>query len=130
MYFLLLGILSYCDFKMKSTDYKELCTNCAMYFPFMVAIPQLSYHYEFVCILAVLPAISWLLKNTDLPVENKLLIFITLGLALSQFQAIAVRRLVGVNHPYFLPGFGLFMVMVGVTVYKLFRYRLRTQQNA
>lgn len=86
----------------------------------MVAVPQLAYHYELVCLLPLLPVISWLWKNSTSPVQKKLLIFITTGIALSQFQAIAAEKLFGAVHPHFIPGFGLFIVMIGVTIYKLY----------
>lgn len=123
VYFALLGSTTYLDFKrMRVINDKRICASVIMYIPFMVAVPQLTFHYELVCILPMLPVVSWLWKNTVWPAEKKSLAFISVGIALSQFQAVAAEKLIGTVHPHFIPGFGLFMVVVGVTIYKLLSF--------
>jgi len=117
---------------MRIINDKEVCASVSMYLPFMVAVPQLTYHYELVVILPMLPVVSWLWKNAVWPAERILLTFITVGIALSQFQAVAAGKLIGTVHPHFLPGFGLFMVVVGVTIYRLlslFDYRIQSGKS-
>ena len=116
-----------------------------LYLPFMVAVPQMAYHYELVFLLAVLPAVSYLWVKAVHRNEKRVLLFITIGLGLSQFQAVAMEKLLtamvlphwiaggcapqgfsfgGDCLPQLMPGLGLFIVMIGAVLYKvLYLYR-------
>ena len=99
--------MSYPNFRRISiVNDKELCASVLMYLPFMVAVPQLSYQYGLVCILPMLPVVSWFWENTVSPAAKIILAFSTVGIALSQFQAVAAEKLIGTVHPHFIPGFG------------------------
>lgn len=120
IYLSLLGLSLYLDFKKKHViNEKNFYASVMMYIPFMVAVPQLAYHYELICVLPMLPVVSWLWHRTIWPLEKIILTFITIGIALSQFQAVAAEKLIGAVYPHFIPGFGLFMVIIGVTIYKM-----------
>lgn len=106
------------------------------YVPFMVAVPQLAYRYELVCVLVLLPVVSYLWAGAARK-ERKVLLLVTVGLAMTSFQAFPVEqllstmslpwwvtgscaeRLQGVCLPQWIPGIGLFVVMTGCVIYKL-----------
>jgi hypothetical protein len=129
VYAVLLGTLSYLDFKTRGDD-KQLCTNIVMYLPFMVAVPWLSYHYELVVNLAMIPMISWLWAHATARRQQLLLVLIACGIALSQFQAVAVGKLTGSVVAHFVPGFGLLIVMVATVAYRLREFLSMRQQLA
>ena len=116
---------------------QEALAALVLYVPFMLAFPKLAYHYELVCVLVMLPAVSHLWTNAMDARERGLLLLITIGLILTQFQAYAVERLVvefwsldrclgrlpqsGACLPQWIPGFGLFLVMAGALALKALR---------
>ncbi|MCY4047525.1 MAG: glycosyltransferase family 87 protein [Candidatus Dadabacteria bacterium] len=121
----------------KSTVRKEsVFAGLLFYIPFMVAVPELAYHYSLVCVLVLLPVLSYLWTNATRK-ERKILLFITVGLIMNQFQAFAFEQLLsgmslprwitgscaerfsGVCFPQWIPGLGLFIVMTGCVIYKL-----------
>ncbi len=100
-------------------EQRECYASMLMYLPFMVAVPQLAYHYELICVLPIIAVISWLWQKSEQGAEKILLGLAAVGIALSQFQAVAAEKLLGAVAPHFLPGFGLFLVMVCVTLHKV-----------
>ena len=108
----------------------------ALYIPFMLAVPQLAYHYELVCVLAMLPAVCFLWSGAATPGEKRILTALTVGIILTQFHAYAVEQLIVESRgeyrcshdplvclPRWLPGFGLFIVMASCVAYKAWRLR-------
>jgi hypothetical protein len=88
------------------------------YFPFMVAVPALVYHYEFVLLLALIPLVGrWWQASADARVRRALL-GLTLGLAFTQWQTYALEPLVGSQLPQFVPGFGLLAVIISLVILK------------
>lgn len=130
VYAMLLVTLCYLDFKTRSDDDRQLCTSILMYLPFMVAVPWLSYHYELVVNLAMIPLISWLWARAAARRQQLLLLFVVCGIALSQFQAVAVAQLTGNVAAHFVPGFGLLIVMVATVAYRLQEFLSMRQQLA
>jgi hypothetical protein len=127
LYLSLLILVFFIDYKRKQVNnYKEFSTIVIMYIPFMLAVPQLVYNYELVCLLPMLPVISWQSKNSVFPMKKTILSFITVGIALSQFQAIAAEKLFETMIPHFIPGFGLAVVLIGVTFFKMSNYSTPT----
>ena len=127
-------------------DNRRALAGVLFYTPFMVAVPGLAYHYELVCVLILLPVLSYLWAGAGRG-EKRLLLCITVGLALSQFQAVAVYDLLAEKEfphwmmgacrqygphsgggclPHWIPGFGLFVVMLGCVSHKAcYLYRPR-----
>jgi hypothetical protein len=130
VYTMLLGTLWYLEFRTRGNDDKDLCARIMMYLPFMVAVPSLSYQYGLVVNLAMIPMISWLWTRAAARRQQVLLLFIVCGIALSQFQAVAVAKLTGSVAPHFIPGFGLLIVMVAVVAYRLQEFLSTKQQLA
>ncbi len=113
--------VSYPNFrKTDVVNEKELCAIVLIYLPFMVAVPQLAYHYELICVLPMIPPVSWFWENNASPTARKILTFVAVGIASSQYQAVAAEKLVGSSWPHFVPGFGLFIVIVGTSVFRLY----------
>ena len=106
-----------------------------LYIPFMLAVPQLAWHYELVCVLVMLPAVSYLWINAVHPSEKRILALMTIGLILTQFHAFAVEDLLnkawgsgvcerawlssGACVANWVPGLGLFLVMLCAVAYKV-----------
>jgi hypothetical protein len=114
VYLVLLGLLVVRDALARERSREELAASVALYFPFMVAMPRLVYHYELIFVLALIPVVGWCWANATARRERAILAFLVVGIALSQFQAVAAEKLIGTVHPHFVPGFGLLLVMVGV----------------
>jgi hypothetical protein len=84
----------------------------------MVALPKSVYHYEFVLLLPLLPVLELLLRNAGSRSQRIVIWVITLGVALTQWQAVALYTLTDNILAYYIPGLGLLLVMVGITIYK------------
>jgi hypothetical protein len=116
---LFLSILILTDYKlMRSPPLRQQMGNALLYFPFMVALPKSVYHYEFVVLIPLLPVLDYLWKETVSPSQRKALWLIALGLALSQWQAVALHILTDNIIAYYIPGFGLLLMMAGIGAYK------------
>ncbi len=120
VWLMLLGIMFYVDItNIRNADDKTSLSSLVFYLPFMVAVPHTVFHYEFVFLLITLPAISWLWTNTTRNSERAVLLLISAGVGLSQFQVAAVEILYGTKgFSQWVPGFGLLMVLTGVFIYK------------
>lgn len=116
--------LLYSDYKTPhSTTQKAYLSNMLLYFPFMVAIPQLVYHYEFVILIPLLPVLSFMWRDTLSIPKKSCLVLMAVGIALSQWQAIALHMLTGNMLVQYIPGFGLMLVIIGIAVYKFLSLR-------
>jgi hypothetical protein len=120
VYGITLVIVLYSDYRASaSATQQERLSNMLLYFPLMIAIPQLVYHYEFVVLIPLLPVLSFMWKDT-LPLPKKIcLALMAVGIALSQWQAIALYVLTGNMLAQYIPGIGLLFVIIGVAIYKL-----------
>ena len=121
VYALLLAAVTFFNLTKRNADPDELRADVLMYVPFMVAVPNLAFHYELVGLLAMLPAISWHWKLTSQPAERMTLVFISAGIAIAQFQAVAAYEAIGSVHAHFVPAIGLFIVLAGIFIFKLRR---------
>ena len=120
VYVTLFMLATYADYlKRERRDATEATALALMYFPFMVALPQQAYHYSLVVLLALIPAVCYLWSRSSDRRSRRVLLVITIGIALSQWQAVALSNLAGNIIPHVIPGLGLLMVMVGVTWYKV-----------
>ena len=114
----------YSDYKTSSnTLEKEQLSNLLLYFPLIVAIPQVVYHYEFVLLFSLLPVLSFMWKNTLSTPRKFCLVLMAIGIALSQWQAIALYVLTNNMLAQYIPGFGLMLVITGIAVYKFLTLR-------
>jgi len=118
LYLTLLALMVWRDARQRDLDPRQLCAAVALYFPFMVAVPQLAYHYELVWLLGLIPVVCWLWASAEGRAQRLVLCVVTCGIALSQFPAVAAQQVLGVHTPQFVPGFGLLLVMLGVVAFK------------
>jgi uncharacterized membrane protein len=115
-YCLALLVIAYVDFKIGRRDFPAMAV---IYFPLMVAVPKLAYHYEFVILLLMIPLLCDLWKTASDRTTQRLLGVIALGIILSQSQAVALDALTGKDASHFIPGLGLFLVIVSCVLYQL-----------
>lgn len=106
----------------------DLRPELLLYIPFMAAVPKVSFHYTLVTLLALLPALSWRWTLAG-PRERVLLVWISVGVGLSLFHAVALAGLSGSLYAHAVPGLGLLLVLLGVTALKL-RLGLRGEVQA
>jgi uncharacterized membrane protein len=129
LYALFLGILMLTDYKLShALTPGQHIANALLYVPFMVALPKSVYHYEFVVLIVLLPVLDYLWSGTVLPSERFALGMITVGVALSQWQAVALYTLTENTLAYYIPGLGLLLVMAGISAYKFMQLRQNTQK--
>ena len=91
------------------------------YLPFMVSVPKTVYHYEFVGLWLLLPAISALFARSA--EGGRALRFAAwsgvIGLALSQMHTVAWKEMLNTPMPYYVPGLGLFLFLLASTAQSL-----------
>ncbi len=109
----------------KRSDSRDACAQATLYLPFMVAVPQVAYHYELVCVLPMLAMLSWRWQHSASPLETAWLTTIALGLAISQFQAHSAVSKISSG----IPGLGLFIILLGVTAYQVVRFKAAQRQR-
>ena len=97
----------------------EICLTL-MYFPFMIAIPETSFHYNLVLLILLVPALCSLVRVVHTAVPPFIVWAIAGGIFLSQMQVRIVQNLIDEQGSlfYFFPAFGLFLVMTGCVVFK------------
>jgi hypothetical protein len=117
-YLTLLALMVWRDARTRSSDRRHLCADLALYFPFMIAVPQLAYHYQLVWLLGLLPVVGWLWMSAEGRAERISLVAMTFGIALSQFPAVAMHKMIGSVLPQAVPGGGLLMAMLGAVAVK------------
>jgi hypothetical protein len=119
VYLALLAVVALRDARLgPSASLEELRGTVITYFPFMVAVPQLVYHYEFVNLLAIIPLVSWAWIGASTAGHRRVLLMMTVGIGLSQFHAAAAGRVTGTVYPHFVPGLGLLVVLVTIVIAK------------
>jgi len=119
-YVALLGLCLWADWRARRRGSTEdLLVSLSMYLPFMVAVPAVVFHYEFVVLLPLIPLSCRLWRERADGRERWAPMLIAVGVAMSQSQAYAMERLAGVMAPRCIPGVGLVLVMVGCMWHKM-----------
>jgi len=92
-----------------------------MYFPFMIAIPKNSYQYNLVILILLVPVLCSLIQKLKKPMPTIILWMLMTGIFLSQIQARFIQNLIDIKPDffYFFPAFGLFLVMIGCVLFKM-----------
>ncbi len=86
------------------------------YFPFMVAIPKIAFHYEFIVLLALLPVLVWDWQQAKDPHDRTRVLWQAVALGFSQFPAMAWFKLGCGGEVMILPGAGLLVyLLLGVS---------------
>jgi hypothetical protein len=129
LYALVLGMMAIADLqiwkKHGGLDLELETTLMIMYFPFMIAIPKNSYHYNLVLLLLMVPALCFLARRFDKILPGIILWTLITGIVLSQIQVYFIQNLLTPKHDlfYFFPAFGLVLVMTGCVMFKLWLWR-------
>ena len=119
VYAVTVTILLYSDYKTPSkARQNEYLANTVLYFPLMVAIPGTVYHYEFVLLIPLLLVLGFLWKDKLSLSKKSCLGLMAVGIALSQWQAVALYVETGNMLAHFIPGFGLLLLIIGIFAYK------------
>ena len=130
LYGLFISVLVLSDYQLsRNVSSKQWLANALLYFPFMVALPKSVYHYEFVVLLPLVPVLDNLWKRASFPSERFVIGLIGLGLALTQWQAVALYTLTNNVTAYYIPGFGLLLVMAGISAYKFMQLKQSAQKS-
>jgi hypothetical protein len=118
------GILLLSSFALDARDTflqrpQKFGIKATMYLPFMVAMPQLAYHYELVCLLALIPVLCWYWNRCSTPAQRTVVIGTSIGIVTSQFPAVTMTTLTQRGLWHFVPGLGLFIVLIGVVALRI-----------
>ena len=118
LYSLLFSTVVYIDYKISKTETYKI-HDYMMYLPFMIALPQNVYHYSFVICLILIPAICHLWNKAEDRTHKAAILVISIGIAISQLQAIAIYHLTDNILSQAIPGIGLFIIMSGIVLFKI-----------
>lgn len=120
VYALLITFLVYSDIYFGQKPEVERFSQAAfLYFPFMVVLPKVAYQYEMIWLILLVPVLCTLWEKADDKKTRATLLAITIGVAMSQWQAGAAYYLTYNSLAYSIPGLGVVIAMVGITMYKL-----------
>jgi hypothetical protein len=111
---LIVVILS--DIKSSGDDFVQVAI---LYFPFMVAIPKLVFHYEFIILITLIPFICRLWRDVVDKTEKWILFAIAVGILLTQVQSFALVELLENITIHYIPGLGLMLVLIGIVFLKI-----------
>lgn len=117
IYGVMFGPIVYADYKLGRAGHLDV-SSFILYIPFMIAIPQTVYHYSLILCFALVPLLCHLWKFSKTNLERVMLLIIAVGIAMTQWQAIATYNLTGNLLSHSIPGFGLLLVMMGILAYK------------
>ena len=81
------------------------------YLPFMVMVPRLAYHYVLVHLLASVVLVHWLQTRAHRSVRAYV-VSMSVGVVLSQTQAMALYLVTGNPLAHFIPGAGVLLLVV------------------
>jgi hypothetical protein len=121
----------------KDKLFKDSIRHIYYYLPFMVAVPSLVYHYEFVLFLLFIPFFE---KEWDLEYKVGLFypyLLIILGIVLTQFPVVTFEKILklfsgiedysnSIRLIHSIPSFGLIFMLLGTVVLPLKRIRIKT----
>lgn len=119
LYSMFLSAVILSDYKIHKLGGKLDVTTIVLYLPFMVAVPQVVYHYSLIICLLLIPTICHLWSlSTDLRTK-RIFFVIMVGIACTQWQATASSNLSQNILALAIPGLGLLLIIAGITAYKL-----------
>ena len=117
LYALLLGAKVLGDWRSRiGIDETERLARTFLYFPFMVAIPKVSYHYTLIILIPLIPAVLSLWRRATDEQRRRPLRLAATGVGLGQFPAVAMERMTGSVLPHVVPAAGLLAVMIGAVL--------------
>lgn len=113
LYAVLLALKMRSDWRARARqDATEQLVRTLLYFPFLVAIPKVSFHYTLILVFPLIPALLALSQRGATPATRRPLRLAALGIGLSQFPAAAFESLAQTRLTHAIPALGLLAVMV------------------
>ena len=123
IYGILLSLVIFADYKLGRVNKLET-SSFIMYFPFMLALPLLVYHYSFIICLILIPTMCHLWGASEDRLQRMIIFAISIGIAMTQWQAIATYSLTENMLSHAIPGLGLLLIMAGIAFLKIYTLRL------
>jgi hypothetical protein len=127
VYSLSLSLIIFADYKLGKDNKYELY-QYTLYLPFMIALPQIVFHYSFIICLILIPTMCHLWRMSEDGLQRSTIFMMSLGIALTQWQAFAVFNLTNNILSHIIPGLGLLVIMIGVVIFKIVTMRSLTSQ--
>ena len=118
IYGLLFFLLLLTDYKLGRANKLDF-SSYTMYLPFMIAAPQVVFHYSFIICLMLIPTMCYLWKISESKLQKIFIFIISIGIALTQWQAIATYHLTFNIASEVIPGLGLLIIMTGIAIFKI-----------
>jgi hypothetical protein len=129
-YALMFFVMTFADYKLRK-KYGTLDVNIEialilMYVPYMIAVPKVVFQYHLVMLILLIPALCSLTQILKKPMPQPIFWLFSCGMALSQIQAHSLQDLFQPKTDFFhfFPAFGLFLVMLGCLMFKLWFWRV------
>jgi hypothetical protein len=92
----------------------------------MICLPTTVFHYEFILLLALIPL---LIKLSDGGKDRKLILSVmAFGIVITQIHAAALYFLTENILAYYIPGFGLLLILIANLAIKFERQRVASKQ--
>lgn len=136
VYFLMLAAMILADYQIRKREgalavHVELAL-LLMYLPHMIAFRKVTFQYTLVMLILLIPAICSLVATLKNPMPRVFVWLFVAGIVLSQMQARAFESIFSLPYSvyfHFLPGFGLFMVMIGCVFFKFWFWLIHEKQH-
>lgn len=119
IYSILISSVLFVDYKLSKVNKLQI-SSYTMYLPFMIALPQLVYHYSLIICLILIPTMCHLWKINKNRLQKIIILAISIGIAMTQWQAIATYNLTDSMLSHIIPGLGLFIIMVSIAIFKIY----------
>lgn len=123
IYGLLFFLLLLADYKLGRANKLDF-SSYSMYLPFMIAVPNVVFHYSFIICLMLIPTMCYLWKISGSRFQRIIISIISIGIALTQWQAIATYHLTSNIASKSIPGIGLLIIMTGIAIFKILTLHL------
>ncbi len=123
----LLSFMIVADYKLSKIEQLDI-SSYIMYLPFMIALPQLVYHYSLIICLILIPTVCYLWKINENKKQRLFIFLISIGVGLTQWQAIATYNLTDNLLSHAIPGLGLLLIIISATIYKNYNLFLKQSQ--
>jgi len=132
---LIFVMMAITDFKIykdrKSRDQGIELALILMYLPLMISVPTISIQYGLVLMILLVPALCALVRALKKPMPGIILWIFIIGISLTQIQAYALQTLFTPVHNlfHFISAFGLFLILIGCVLFKLWYWRTNVSQT-
>lgn len=121
--FLFAAVFDFIRHRFQKVEGENYIAYAALYFPFMIAVPKLAYHYSLVILIALIPVLCFLWQKAQTRAPRILILIFSVSLALTQLQVAAIVQLFQEPMLDALCGIGLLILLLTVPLYKFTEMR-------